>query len=218
MPRPTRSLSSHRRPRSTFRNWFVAADLALILQKVGERGSARVLLDRSEQIIRTLPRLGNRGYGIADVQIHALRGDKVKALAACVTRKRPAGAAIGVTSATSTPISHQSATNRSSKPCSPTSSATWRASAPSSRSGRRTRHSTWVPHVEAHVVAIAFGDLRDSPRVDGSVDSDRPAPILALRQLRCPDSLRESVRPWPPFPNPMIRNGFRASPRTIRGH
>ena len=21
-------------------------------------------------------------------------------------------------------------------------------------------------------------------------------------QLRCPDSLRESVRPWPPFPNP----------------
>ena len=29
-----------------------------------------------------LPRLGRGGYGIADVQIHALRGDKGKALAA----------------------------------------------------------------------------------------------------------------------------------------
>ena len=90
--RPDRALARYARaypelvvtpsPTVDFSNWFVAADLALILQKVGERESARVLLDRSEQIIRTLPRLGNRGYGIADVQIHALRGDKVKALAA----------------------------------------------------------------------------------------------------------------------------------------
>ncbi len=63
-------------------NWWVAPDVALILQTVGEREAARVLLDRSEQAIRTLPRLGGGGYGISDVQIHALRGDKAKALAA----------------------------------------------------------------------------------------------------------------------------------------
>jgi len=32
--------------------------------------------------IRRIPRLGLFGYGIADVRIHALRGDKAKALAA----------------------------------------------------------------------------------------------------------------------------------------
>jgi len=63
-------------------NWVAATELALVLQTVGERESARVLLDRSEQVIRTLPRLGGAGYGIGDVQIHALRGDKAKALAA----------------------------------------------------------------------------------------------------------------------------------------
>jgi hypothetical protein len=57
-------------------------DFALILQTVGEREAAGVLLDRSEQVIRTLPRLGGAGYGIEDVRIHALRGDKAKALAA----------------------------------------------------------------------------------------------------------------------------------------
>jgi hypothetical protein len=40
------------------------------------------LLDRSEQSNQTSTRLGKRGYGIADVQIHAMRGDKTKALAA----------------------------------------------------------------------------------------------------------------------------------------
>ncbi len=41
------------------------------------------LLDQIEKVIRTIPRMGaGAGYGIADVQIHALRGDKAKALAA----------------------------------------------------------------------------------------------------------------------------------------
>ena len=34
-------------------NWVAAMELALVLQTVGERDSARVLLDRSEQVIRT---------------------------------------------------------------------------------------------------------------------------------------------------------------------
>ena len=63
-------------------NWVAATELALVLQTVGERESARMLLDRSEQAMRTLPRLGGAGYGIGDVRIHALRGDKAKALAA----------------------------------------------------------------------------------------------------------------------------------------
>jgi tetratricopeptide (TPR) repeat protein len=63
-------------------NWIAAIELALVLQTAGERESAQVLLDRSLQVIRALPRLGGAGYGIGDVQIHALRGDKVKALAA----------------------------------------------------------------------------------------------------------------------------------------
>ena len=71
-----------RSPKVEGSNGFVAVDLALILQNVGERESAGVLLDRGEQVIRKLPRLGREGYGIADVQIHALRGDKAQALAA----------------------------------------------------------------------------------------------------------------------------------------
>jgi TolB-like protein/tetratricopeptide (TPR) repeat protein len=56
--------------------------LAAILLKTGEGERAKVLLDRAERHIRTIRRLGEHGYGIWDVRIHALRGDKVKALAA----------------------------------------------------------------------------------------------------------------------------------------
>ena len=63
-------------------NWPAAIDLALVLQMTGEAERARLLLDRSELFMRATPRLGAAGYGIADVQIHALRGDKVKAVAA----------------------------------------------------------------------------------------------------------------------------------------
>jgi TolB-like protein/Tfp pilus assembly protein PilF len=63
-------------------NYRAAVALAIVLQKTGERDRADQLLDRSEQFIRTLSRLGEFGYGITDVQIFALRGEKREALAA----------------------------------------------------------------------------------------------------------------------------------------
>jgi hypothetical protein len=62
--------------------WWVAIDLALISSKAGDQGHADLLLNRSLGHIQTLPRLGSYGYEIADVRIHALRGDKQKALSA----------------------------------------------------------------------------------------------------------------------------------------
>jgi tetratricopeptide (TPR) repeat protein len=59
-----------------------AIDLALVLSKTGEQERADLLLDRSLQYIQTRPRLDVYGYGIADVQIYALQGDKRKALSA----------------------------------------------------------------------------------------------------------------------------------------
>jgi TolB-like protein len=69
-------------PRLDGLNYGVAVDLALVLQKRGDTARANVLLDAAAQAIGKLPRLGLGGYGITDVQIHALRGDKAKALAA----------------------------------------------------------------------------------------------------------------------------------------
>ena len=63
-------------------NWQAAIDVAPVLQAAGDGATAGALLDRAEQFIRTIPRLGVAGYGIADVQLHALRGDKAKALTA----------------------------------------------------------------------------------------------------------------------------------------
>jgi TolB-like protein/Tfp pilus assembly protein PilF len=63
-------------------NWQAAIDVAPVLRAAGEGAAAGALLNRAEQVVRTIPRLGVRGYGIADVQIHALRGDNAKALAA----------------------------------------------------------------------------------------------------------------------------------------
>ncbi|MGB7738937.1 MAG: tetratricopeptide repeat protein [Steroidobacteraceae bacterium] len=63
-------------------NWQAAIDVAPVLRAAGEDAAAGALLDRAEQVVRTVPRLGVRGYGIADAQIHALRGDNAKALAA----------------------------------------------------------------------------------------------------------------------------------------
>jgi tetratricopeptide (TPR) repeat protein len=69
-------------PEISEQNYKVAIDLALILSKLGEGEKADWLLERSLQYIQRIPRLGNSGYGVADVQIHALRGDKQKALSA----------------------------------------------------------------------------------------------------------------------------------------
>jgi hypothetical protein len=63
-------------------NWRAAIDLTLVLSKTGEQEHADLLLNRSFQHIQTLPRLSLYGYGITDVQIYALRGDKQKALSA----------------------------------------------------------------------------------------------------------------------------------------
>jgi tetratricopeptide (TPR) repeat protein len=69
-------------PKIHFPNYQEAIDLALVLSKTGEQERADLLLDRSFEHIQTLQRLGWSGYWIADVQIHALRGDKQRALLA----------------------------------------------------------------------------------------------------------------------------------------
>ena len=57
----------------------------------GERERAKALLDAQRSGFRARFRdWGCVGYGISDVQIHALRGDKAKALAGCA-RPRQAG-------------------------------------------------------------------------------------------------------------------------------
>jgi tetratricopeptide (TPR) repeat protein len=64
------------------RNYEAAIDFALISSKTGEQQRADWLLESSLEYIQKIPRLGGFGYGIADVQIHALQGDKQKALSA----------------------------------------------------------------------------------------------------------------------------------------
>jgi TolB-like protein/Tfp pilus assembly protein PilF len=69
-------------PRIDSSNYFAALGLAPVLLETGEDIRARQLLDSSEGAIRQIPRLSWSGFGIADVRIHALRGDKARALAA----------------------------------------------------------------------------------------------------------------------------------------
>ncbi|MFO1393931.1 MAG: tetratricopeptide repeat protein [Steroidobacteraceae bacterium] len=59
-----------------------AISVAAILLKTNEPGQARALLDRCAELIRKMPRLGDAGYAIADAKIHALRGERAKALQA----------------------------------------------------------------------------------------------------------------------------------------
>ncbi len=75
-------LLSEDAPRVDNWNYRVAIDLASVLSNTGEQERSDLLLNRSFQYIQTLPRLGWNGYGIADVKIHALRGDRQKALSA----------------------------------------------------------------------------------------------------------------------------------------
>src|SRR6185295_8226209 len=69
-------------PKIHIGNYFIAISLVPALQKTAERARASVLLDRIDEVIRTIPRMGDAGYWITDVQIYALRGQKAKALAA----------------------------------------------------------------------------------------------------------------------------------------
>jgi hypothetical protein len=63
-------------------NYQVAIDLARVLQRTGESERAKLLLERSEKVIRQLQGLTAMASEISEVQIYALRGDKAKALAA----------------------------------------------------------------------------------------------------------------------------------------
>jgi TolB-like protein/DNA-binding winged helix-turn-helix (wHTH) protein/tetratricopeptide (TPR) repeat protein len=62
-------------------SYGAAIDLAAVLLRAGETDRAKVLLDRSESVMRGMTRLGVFGFGIADVQILALRGHASTALA-----------------------------------------------------------------------------------------------------------------------------------------
>jgi TolB-like protein len=67
-------------PRFDGLNYGAAIDLALIAQQQGDDARAGELLDGAMRVIRTLQRLSFLGYGIADVQILALRGERNQAL------------------------------------------------------------------------------------------------------------------------------------------
>jgi TolB-like protein/tetratricopeptide (TPR) repeat protein len=69
-------------PKIGSKNYRAAIDLALISSEMGEQERADWLLESSLQYIQRIPRLGESGYGIADVQVYALQGDKQKALSA----------------------------------------------------------------------------------------------------------------------------------------
>jgi len=59
-----------------------AIDLYPVLVRTGERELADILLDKAESFVQGRFRLSTGGYMWADVEIHALRGDTDKALAA----------------------------------------------------------------------------------------------------------------------------------------
>ena len=67
-------------PRVGYRNYRVAIDLASVLSKTGEQERADLLLNRCLQYVETIPRLSWAGYGVADVKIYALQGDRKRAL------------------------------------------------------------------------------------------------------------------------------------------
>jgi tetratricopeptide (TPR) repeat protein len=69
-------------PKISNKNYRAAIDLALISSKTGEQQRADWLLESSLQYIQRIPRLGFAGYGIADVKIYTLQGDKQRALSA----------------------------------------------------------------------------------------------------------------------------------------
>jgi tetratricopeptide (TPR) repeat protein len=69
-------------PKVEITNYRVAIDLALISSKTGEQQQAGQLLQGCLQYIQQIPRLGFYGYGVTDVQIYALQGEKQKALSA----------------------------------------------------------------------------------------------------------------------------------------
>ena len=63
-------------------NYFAAIDLAPVLIYLGEQQRADDLLERSQEVIKTMPRLGTAGYWISDVRIYALQQRPERAIAA----------------------------------------------------------------------------------------------------------------------------------------
>ena len=63
-------------------NADAALDLALVLMRTGETSRAEELLAGIERFIASLPRMNVDGFGMADVQVHAIRGDAGKAITA----------------------------------------------------------------------------------------------------------------------------------------
>ena len=53
---------------------FRAINVSLAMERSGEMECAARLLDSALELTKTLPRLGGRGYGIADVEIYARQG------------------------------------------------------------------------------------------------------------------------------------------------
>jgi TolB-like protein/predicted Zn-dependent protease len=66
-------------------NWWWAIEVANVLAKVGEQERADTLLNNALLLIESRPRLGYDGFGIRDVEIYALLGDKEKVLDAFAT-------------------------------------------------------------------------------------------------------------------------------------
>jgi len=69
-------------PRVEQSNVRYAVDLALVLDRTGDREQSELLLTRSLEELRNTPLIGIRGSAIFNVLIHAQRGEKQKALSA----------------------------------------------------------------------------------------------------------------------------------------
>jgi len=63
-------------------NFSQAINLSLALEETGERECADRLLDKILEQLQTMPRMGFRGYGIADAEVFARQGKTRQALAA----------------------------------------------------------------------------------------------------------------------------------------
>ena len=77
-----RELFDDELPALNIRTAYAIVDLALVLQRAGEKQRAAILLDHSEESFRTRPRTGGVGIGVnGNRGMHAMRGDKSLALA-----------------------------------------------------------------------------------------------------------------------------------------
>ena len=74
--------SAPRIDESEYWNYWMTYSVAQILQDLGERDRANVLLEGIEAVLRKMPQLGLFGYAPTDAAVLALRGRKREALAA----------------------------------------------------------------------------------------------------------------------------------------